>query len=206
MEKLCVCSRILYDIELVNKVQTINTLKEQLEGPKPILFPSFYEFQKKKYSFLYESKKLIYDWAKRKVKRDMTKKDFVIRGLKTCDYSHHWHNMTLVPQFNDIKYDLIKLLHNFFDLDFKKNENLFISNIISNIFIGVVSNFYVFTELNYSFEEKFSEIIYTFFEKSIYTHLFLQKKFFLFKCNSCGETDIVDVDNLCFKCNFIKTF
>jgi len=206
MEKLCICSRVLYDIELLDKVKTINNLKKELNGPKPIVFPSFYEFQKKKYCFLYEAKKLIYNWTEKKMNHNLTKKDLIIRGLKTCDYSHEWHNMILVPQFNDMKYELIILLHEFFNLEFKKNENKFLSNIISNIFYGVVSNFYVFTELNYDYEEKFSEIIYTFFEKSIYTQLFLQKKFFLLICNNCGETDEVDADNLCFKCNFIKTF
>ena len=101
---------------------------------------------------------------------------------------------------------LLKLLQEFYDVLFPKKEISYLYKLIDNIFIGITGGFYVFTQLDLEFEKDFIDIIYTSFEKQIYMHLFLREDLFELRCNSCGENDRISWDNLCFKCNFIKTF
>ena len=205
MEKLVICSKTLYDIDMVDKVNKIIQLEKVINGPDPILFNTYSEFQIKKKMFLKESKKIIEDWANKITKRSFKNKDFIIRGLKTCNYNHYWHSLTVTPQFENVKLQLVKLLHEFYEID-SNNFNDWLYNLINNIFIGILGNFYVFTQLDIEYEHIFTNIIYTNFEKQIHLHLFLRQDLFHLKCNNCGEIGYINIDNICFECNFIKTF
>lgn len=203
MEKLLLCSKTLYDIDMVDKVNKIEQMNKDLNGPAPILFNTYGEFQIKKKLFLYESKKKFENWAERVDKGRFKNIDFIIRGLKTCNYNHSWHKMTITPQFDTIKIDLLHLLHEFYDFDWTNHTDKWLGNIMDSVFIGIIGALHVFTQLGIEFENIINDIIYTSFEKQIYLQLFLRDDLFHLKCNSCGETDQISVDNICFKCNFI---
>ena len=51
MDKLLLCSKTLYDIDMVDKINKIALLNKDLNGPKPIIFNSYTEFQLKKRGF-----------------------------------------------------------------------------------------------------------------------------------------------------------
>jgi len=206
MDKLLLCSKTLYDIDMVDKINRIALLNKDLNGPKPIIFNSYTEFQLKKRGFLKEVKIKFQEWGNKVVKPGRTNMDFIIRGLKTCNYNHYWHKLTVVPQFNTIKIELVKLLHEFYDIDWNTTKDVWLNNIIDSIFIGIIGTLYVFTQLELEFENIIDDIIYTSFEKQIYLKLFLRKDLFELKCNCCGEIEEINIDNICFKCNFIKTF
>ena len=206
MDKLLLCSKTLYDIDMVNKINKIDQLNRDLNGPKPIIFNTYAEFQIKKKVFLKESKVKFKEWGNKIVKSKYKNIDFIIRGLKTCNYNHYCHQLTIVPQFNTIKTELVKLLHEFYDIDWNITKDVWLHNIIDSVFIGIIGSLYVFTQLELEFENIINDIIYTSFEKQIYLKLFLRKDLFELKCNCCGETDEINMDNICFKCDFIKTF
>lgn len=206
MEKLTLCSKVLYDIDMVDKVNKIVQLETDLNGLPPMLFNSYSEFEIKKKIFLKESNQKIEKWANQIAKQSFTNKDFIIRGLQTCNYNHYWHKLTITHQFDKIKLELIKLLHEFYDINWNTTKISWLSNMIDSIFIGIIGGFYVFTQLDIEFENIFTDIIYTNFEKQIYLQLFLREDLFHLKCNNCGETAQINIDNMCFNCNFIKTF
>jgi len=206
MNKLLLCSKTLYDVDMVDKINKITQLNNALHGPEPIIFNTYSEFQIKKKMFLKEAEIKFKKWANKIVKSHQKNIDFLIRGLKTCNYNHRWHQLTVAPQFDTVKIELIKLLHEFYDIDWKTNKDIWLHNIMESIFIGIISTLYVFTQLDLEFENIIEDIIYTSFEKQIYLKLFLRGDLFQLHCNCCGETSQVNIDNICFKCNFIKTF
>ena len=203
MEKLTTCCKILYDYDMIDKVNKIKSLEEDLFGPPVLRFNTFSEFQSKKINFLRQVKILINEWSNQISKKTFTNKSYVVRGLKTCNYDHFWHQHTLTPQFQPIKLTLIKLIHEFYDLDFQKKKNNWLINMIENVFIGITGTFYVFTQLDFNFEKDFVGIIFSSFEKQIYMHLFLKEHLFELKCTGCGETIGVHWDEKCFKCSYI---
>lgn len=206
MEKFLMCSKVLYDIDMVDKVKKIAALETDLNGLPPILFNTYSEFQIKKKQFLKDARNSIENWANQIAKGQFKNMDFIIRGLKTCNYNHYWHQLTITPQFDKIKLELVKLLHEFYDIDWDNNKITWLYNIVDTVFIGIMGTFYVFTQLDIEFETICTDIMYTSFEKQIYLRLFLRNDLFHLKCNSCGETGEINSDNICFKCNFIKTF
>lgn len=206
MEKLTTCCKILYDYDMIDKIKKIKSLEEDLSGPPTISFTTFGEFQCKKIDFLKKVKKTIYDWCNCISKNNFTNKDYVVRGLKTCNYDHLWHQHTLVPLFNPLKTSIHKLLHKFYDIDYEKKRNTYLINMIGNIFTGIVSTFYVFTQLDMDFETNFIDIFYFTFEKQIYIHLFLKEKKFKLECSACGGEGSIHFSNICMKCSYIKTF
>ena len=206
MEKLVLCSKSLYNIDMVGKTNKIHELENKLKGPPIKLFNSFGDFQCFKIRLLKEAKTLITEWCNEIPKRNFTNKSYLIRGLKTCNYDHFWHQHTITPQFSPLKILLVKLLYKLYNIDYPKKINYFFYELIDKIFIGVTGTFYTFTQLDLDFEENFIDIIFTSFEKQIYMHLFLKEKYFELVCNSCGEVSRVSWDNICENCKFIKTF
>ena len=206
MEKLVLCSKSLYDIDMVAKTNKIKELENKLKGPPHKIFNTFGEFQCFKILFLKKSKNIITEWCNKISKRNFTNKSYLIRGLKTCNYDHFWHQHTITPQFDPLKILLVGALHELYKIEHFKNINYYFHDLIDKIFIGVTGTFYTFTQLELDFEDNFIDIIYTSFEKQMYMHLFLKEKHFELRCNSCGEISKISWDNICENCKFIKTF